>query len=470
MAFAKTARAVITNPHADPAIWRGLRKSASISPSRSVSDQASEILGGPLDPGRYLITHCTIVASVDVRVVPGIKTGQIKTGAKTVDRRWSDYLITPETDRYINGNYDSFSRGVILKSYRSFIGASNYQEHVQIAAQEKGRVVDAVARDIGDSVYVDILVATDRKHDHLISQIESGALTTLSMGCSTECTQCTKCGHVAVDETQLCDCVKYEKGNYFIDDHGVRRRVAELCGHESIKESGGVTFIEASWVAVPAFKGAVMRNILIPSDGASKQAQEILARPPADWSGLPKARKAASATHLGFDFDPDASGGTEEAPVAPDAAAAPAKDPLADAEEKLYLSVRDRVVKRIEDSLALKDAPPAQGLPNGSASTNENLTKMAYTKALVQVVRVARSNADLVSRLHAVNTDFGVLVPNDVYWAASKVGHYTEHANGKAFIAACNKFAGRNISPAEVRVITRIGSLLARRARLGSGD
>lgn len=101
-------------------------------------------------------------------------------------------------------NCDSWSRPVLLKSYRTFVGAHNFLEHVQIENLSKGRILDAVARDIGDSVYIDILIATDRKHRELIKDIESGELTTLSMGCSIDGSTCTKCGHWAADETEFC--------------------------------------------------------------------------------------------------------------------------------------------------------------------------------------------------------------------------------------------------------------------------
>jgi hypothetical protein len=903
MAFLKTARAVVVHPHVNPQTWAGLRKTASIAPAQSVATQAQEILGGPLDPSRYLVTHCTIVASVDTKPVPGVKTGTIRVGSKVIDRRWPDYLITPETEQFINGNRDAFPRDVLLKSYRTFIGAQNYREHLQLESESKGRVIDAVARDIGESVYVDILVATDRKHEELVRQIESGALSTLSMGCfvpgtmvsladgtripieevqpgemvlthkgrarevldkqirygkwnlrhinivgvndqisatdthpffvyrpldkcacgcgedlpeykqvrnrrnatrqmsrrfktghdknvfnpnnvysieehtarknrlaelkaprmeelpaadlrvgdflcfprvqnagslqdgvtvgkgrllgyflaegsyikhkgqprevqfsfslpekdtyakevcgllerefptankpwvqvredrntcivhctgadmvqwffrhageyghkkrlsaeamtwptevhnhivgtwisgdgclvkgrgnvsatttsydlacqmhllmanmglsaamrcrmdghavevaqavnggvvqrgengrlasftleigqtqatklapytdksptkstlnekhfrvlddvimfpitsiedtafdgwvydlevdedhsyvvegvavhncTCDATQCTKCGHVAVDETQLCDCVKYEKGNTFIDDQGNRRIIAELCGHPSLNDTGGVRFIEASWVAVPAFRGAVMRNVLSPIETIGKKAQEILASPPPQWTGHGGVLKAASE-HMAFDMGDDSGGedpggGGGESP-------AEAKDPMAEAEEKLYTALRDRVVKRIEKDLSGKDDKPSQALPpaeGGSASTNENLTKMggvkklAYTQAVNQLVNLPGSNADFISGLVTVNSLYGVRLGSSVYWTAYQVGSANRYKTHRDFLAACHAKAGRKLSNAEVRAIIRIGSLLARRARHNTGD
>ena len=473
MAFLKTARAVVVHPSVNPTTWSGLRKTASVTPAKSVSAQAHEILGGPLDPARYLVSHCTIVASVDIKPVPGVKTGKIKVGSKTLDRRWPEYFVTANTDQFINNNHDAFPRDVLLKSYRTFVGAQNYLEHVQIEEQSKGRIIDAVARDIGDSIYVDILVATDRKHASLVQQIENGTLTTLSMGCICDATQCTKCGNVGVDETQLCDCVKYEKGNYFLDEQGNRRRVAEICGHKSMNETGGVRFIEASWVAVPAFPGAVMRNILNPVDAIGAKAQEILSSPPPQWDSV--GTKKAASVHHAFDLG-DEGGGDEGGG---DAAAAPAeeKDPLDEAEEKLYTALRDRVVKRVEDSLTKKNQP-SQALPpaeGGSASTNENVMKMAasrlnYVNAMDRLVRTASSQADLVSGIVTVNSLFGVKLRNDVYWAAYHVGSMNKYASSQSFLAACRKKAGRNLTTAEVRAIIRIGSLLARRARISAGE
>jgi DNA-binding transcriptional regulator WhiA len=126
-------------------------------------------------------------------------------------------------------NCDSFERKLLLSSFKTFIGAQSYVEHVQIPELSKGRIIDAAARDVGDSVYIDILIANDLKHAPLIRAIKSGKLGTLSMGCTTSSTICTKCGNVAEDETHLCPCVRYFKGSEFIDGLGIKRKVAELC-------------------------------------------------------------------------------------------------------------------------------------------------------------------------------------------------------------------------------------------------
>jgi hypothetical protein len=211
-----------------------------------------------------------------------------------------------------------------------------------------------------------------------------------------------------------------------------------------------------------------MRNILNPVDAIGKKAQEVLSSPPPQWDSV--GTKKAASVHHAFDLGGDEGGGDAAAP-------AEQKDPLEEAEEKLFTTLRDRVVKRVEDSLAKKESPslalpPAEG---GSASTNENLTKMArakldYAGAMNRLVRTASSHADLVSGIITVNTLYGVKLRSDVYWTAYNVGPTTKYASSQSFLAACRKKAGRNLTTAEVRAIIRIGSLLARRARISAGE
>ncbi len=173
MAFLKKANAMVVHPRISGRKWGGIRKVASSGSARNLTDQAREILGETLNSDTYLVTHCTIVASVDVDSVPGAKLGNIKVGSKTVDRRYPDYHIKPQCSQFVNNNGDSWSRDVLRMAYPTFIGAHNFREHVQIEDQSKGRIIDAAARDIGDSLYIDILVATSRKHSALVQDIEA---------------------------------------------------------------------------------------------------------------------------------------------------------------------------------------------------------------------------------------------------------------------------------------------------------
>ena len=263
MGFPKYANAAIAQPSINSTGWDEIRhKSLALGPAFETR-KASQIVLQQYDPGQFLLTHCSIIASVDTEN-PGTPTGTQMVDGVQINRRYADYFVSPGTTKYINNNHDCWERKLLLSSFRTFIGAENYVEHVQIPELSKGKIIDAAARDIGDSIYVDILVATDRKHKPLIAAITSGQLSTLSMGAQVAFTICTKCGNVAEDELQLCRCIKYSKGNFFLDSMGKRRKVAELCGH-ILAEPGSVKFIEGSWVANPAFTGAVLRSILDPA-------------------------------------------------------------------------------------------------------------------------------------------------------------------------------------------------------------
>jgi hypothetical protein len=135
------------------------------------------------DPKQYLLSHATIVASVDTYAPKGVKTGRLMNRGCQIDVRWPEFRIKPECHNIINNNGDAWERSLLLATYRTFIGAHNYLEHIQLPELSKGFIVDAIARDLGNSCYIDILVATDRKHNQLVSDILSGAITGLSMGC-----------------------------------------------------------------------------------------------------------------------------------------------------------------------------------------------------------------------------------------------------------------------------------------------
>jgi hypothetical protein len=81
------------------------------------------------------------------------------------------------------------------------------------------------------------------------------------MGCVTDLVICSYCGQRVTDNGNYCSHLQYNKGSFLPDEDGIPRRVAELCGHRSLP-NGGVKFIEASWVAIPAFPGASLRTII----------------------------------------------------------------------------------------------------------------------------------------------------------------------------------------------------------------
>ncbi len=479
MAHLKRANAMVVHPRISGRGWGGICKSASSAPKRNLTEQAREILGGELDPNKYLFTHCTIVASVDTDKVPDVSLGKVKVGSTTVDRRYDDYYIKPECSQYVNNNGDSWSRQVLLAAYPTFIGAHNFQEHVQIEEQSKGRIIDAVARDIGDSVYIDILVATDRKHSSLVQDIESGKLSTLSMGCTTDFTICSQCGHFAVDETDLCEHIRYGKLNTFMDEQGKKRVVAELCGHVSYNKNqnapGGVRFIEASWVAVPAFPGAVMRNILTASEvkvPESEIRKILFSNFAPNWSET-AINKAASLNFPAIDqsrkvaFDFGAEPPAEEGAPAEGAPAEP-KKPFEDLENSVYELISNRVRERFEKDM--KDSQkPAEESNKVSTWPNDTLNKESskrlraneYRTSLEVLSKTASSRKALVEGIATIDKAYGFNSSPSLYKVALGVGSPRRYPDNKSYAQACNQAAGKELSLAELRVVVRVGTLLS---------
>jgi hypothetical protein len=260
MSFKKVANAPLNEPILKPGDWerwygnRAFRgcdidgdhpfcKTASGSAAAARRKMAA-------DSSKYLLSHVTIMSSVMTEEEP------------------FDYLIKPETSHLVNNNDDAWTNEVLRLSYRTFVGAFNFVEHFQNSKYAKGHILDAVLRKVnvaeGGSIWVyycDILVATDVTHERLVSDIREGRVRYLSMGCVTDLVICSYCGTRVTDANTYCNHLSFQKGTFLADDDGVPRRIAELCGHKTMV-NGGVKFVEASWVATPAFPGAAKRSIV----------------------------------------------------------------------------------------------------------------------------------------------------------------------------------------------------------------
>lgn len=438
-------------------------------------EQASEILGVRFSTQTHLLTHATIVASVDTYDVPGAKTGNVLDGYMKINRKYSDYRVKPDCDRWINNNHDGWERKLLLKSYPTFIGAHNYVEHIQDPAQSKGRIIDAVARDVGDSVYIDILIATDRRHQELIHAINTGQLNTLSMGCTIDFSVCTQCGNVAVDERDMCLHVKHEKGQRFRDALGRTHRIAELCGHHTAGDGGGVRFIEASWVAVPAFGGAILQNILSPEELTPDQlrrAFDIVSNPPPifDQNAYQGFVKAASLLHAAhqmhvstFDFGDDDEGGGEGE-----------GGDLGSFVDQVSDKVKEESLKRVKREIEDEINPPentgeAPSTAESATAIDESLNKGAsldvrrlYMSNLRLLVKTASKPEQLINNVATLNSMYGIRVPVSVYRTALRVGSIKQFQNHGHYLRACQKHLGQPLTQRDQISLIRLGQLLAR--------
>ena len=215
MAFRKFANASVVKFDLDFAGWDEVRHAGTQESQASAfeSRKAAKVVLQEFNPKDFLLTHITIIASVNAEDSQAPLGRQMVDGFQ-IDRKYSDWLITPETSKYINNNNDAWERNLLLACFRTFIGGENYVEHIQIPEMSKGKIIDAAARDLGDSVYVDLLIATNRRHRSLISAITSKQLQTLSMGCFRPGTPVTMADgtRLPIEEVAVGDMVLTHKG------------------------------------------------------------------------------------------------------------------------------------------------------------------------------------------------------------------------------------------------------------------
>lgn len=318
----------------------------------------------------------------------------------------------------------------------------------------------------------------------------------VSHNCVVDGTQCTKCGHWAADESEMCGHIKYAKGNTFFDSQGRQHRIAELCGHQTIDPTAGVQFIEASWVAAPAFTGAVLRNVLRPSEELAKRAQEILSTPPPEWSADAVQKAAAMDSHLasqakiqgpsvarlvspthqrftvagiGSDDDLFLAGWMEDGEETEESEdAGEPEHPLKDLEDELAQHMMDRVKKRIREDM--KQDVTDEALSESSTAPNDNLVSQAsriYLAGLGSLVKSASSDVALVNGIAVYNNQVGIRVPVPLYRAALKIGHYGQYQDTHKFVAACQQVLGRQPQLYEAKILMRLSKLLARRRSSG---
>jgi hypothetical protein len=245
MPFKKYANAGIVDPATNVNDWE--RSHTGVPVFTGVKTAAVKKLAA--NNTRYLLSHCTIMSSVMTEPEP------------------EDHLIKPECSHLVNNNDDAWTNEVLKLSHKSFVGAFNFVEHFQNSKYAKGHILDAVLRkvNLGEDgtwvYYCDILVATDTAHEKLVEDIRKGKVKYLSMGCVTDLVICSYCGTRVNDQGAYCNHLAYQKGQYIPDQNGIFRRIAELCGHKTLP-LGGVKFVEASWVATPAFPGAVKHKTI----------------------------------------------------------------------------------------------------------------------------------------------------------------------------------------------------------------
>lgn len=124
-----------------------------------------------------------------------------------------------------------------IENDNSYIAEGVAVHNCQIPALSKGKILDAIARPVvhhsdkygNANIYVvDVLVATERKHESLIERIESGKLNTLSMGCHVDGTKVLMADGTTknIEDIKVGDAVFTHKNNVAVVE-STRRRLTE---------------------------------------------------------------------------------------------------------------------------------------------------------------------------------------------------------------------------------------------------
>jgi hypothetical protein len=518
MAWKRTASAIVSKKDVEFDEWMDALRSQheGAVPKDHVGRIAKQVLR-KCDPKKYLLSHATIVASVDTYAPRGVKVGQSMSRGVQIDVRFPDFRIAPECHDIVNNNGDAWSRPLLLSTYRTFIGSPNYVEHIQIPELSKGFIVDAIARDLGRTCYVDILVATDRQHVVLVQDILAGKIDSMSMGCISQFTICTKCGNVAADDSQLCVCVAAEgKGNKYLDEDGREHAISELVGHVSIPNSN--QFIEASWVRNPAFKGAVRRNILNPDSNSVaariEQASRVyeIRREIPELDGVKKAASVRTAEQDAApdpsdtepsesqsqgddlsnalpdqgDASQDSSHGGSQSSSPSDSGSGSSDKSTDEMVDMIQKRVMDLVLKNLDEKLAPKpeDVVTVSPAPGGPSMDNDNLVRSSDEfgravrrtfKSNPEIVRWAiRAHSACLKGVRGVKSaglnprDLVILswivdrvmareMPASLYKVAMSVGPSSAFPSERSYLTACSMRLGSQLTDNEKFFFLRTG-------------
>lgn len=182
------------------------------------------------------------------------------------------FTIKSCANELVNNNGNAFTNKIMGQMYKTFVGAHNYVDHIQELNESRGVLLDAIPRKIvldertGDyGIYVDTLIATNKNRDaKWADMIAKKEIKFLSMGCESSAIQCSKCGHIMMNEEDYCECLAFNIGMHYIDNEGIKRRIAGLVTNDVNDDLEEFAyFIELSYLSVdPAFTGAIQGHVI----------------------------------------------------------------------------------------------------------------------------------------------------------------------------------------------------------------
>jgi hypothetical protein len=215
------------------------------TPPRRFAAAKSRSLSG--DGVRQLLASYRGGAADDAAVVPGFKIepGMIYTQVRAISAR-------------INQNYDAWPSEELKKSYKTFLGKPVFVNHANFDPEKaRGRVVASRYVESGADKYVEVIQEIDaQRFPKLAKEIHEGGLDSVSMGVEAGFTKCSVCDNRATDMTDMCDHVKFHKGEFM--RHA--KTGEDTMVYENCYKLG---FFELSYVFDPADETAVVSRVVV---------------------------------------------------------------------------------------------------------------------------------------------------------------------------------------------------------------
>jgi hypothetical protein len=333
-----------------------------------------------------------------------------------------------------NLNGDRFPHMELRQSYQTFQGKGVYFNHDSDKPEKAfGIILDAVYtpvhfnNDEFPDKYVELLCAIDRKainhlRPGLLGDIESGKVTSTSMGTIASMAQCSICGNKATNMEQLCLHVHPQSPLYC--------KGRDVYGKKCYEDNYGLSFIEDSIVYVPADATARMLEVYASKNDVSVNRMAELFEKYAIASGKPVKR---SVIELSSTFK--TTGGfmpTAAKPAAQPAPGQPAVSPYQAAVGELNTEVPDATQKLFETKMR--------------RIIEEELRKM-YGPALEQMDKSVRPQVKTLveQEFEKVKGDIGAVVPG---MDQAEAGPAAEDEKGQAKPAPAAPAAPAAAAPA----------------------
>jgi hypothetical protein len=172
------------------------------------------------------------------------------------------YTVVRAISARVNQNFDGWPSHELKEAAHTFVGKPVFVNHENFNP-EKARGVVVAARYIenGRDKYIETVMEIDAKRFPILAkEIKEGGLDSVSMGAEAGFTICSACGNKAYDEPDMCDHVKFHKGQTIRVRNRKTGKIEDKLVFESCHK---LSFFELSYVFDPADETAVASKVVV---------------------------------------------------------------------------------------------------------------------------------------------------------------------------------------------------------------